>query len=118
MSANQRTSRLANVHPGEVLREEFLKPMGLSQYRLARKLGIPESRVSEIVNGERGITADTALRLARFFDTGYDLWLNLQHRFDVEEAQKAKGREIQRIAPCALSFGRRSGSWERGSVAR
>lgn len=95
--------RLANVHPGEVLLEEFLKPMGLSQYRLAKQLGIPESRVSEIVNGERGITADTALRLARFFDTSHDLWLNLQHRFDVEEAQKAKGREIQRIAPCVPS---------------
>lgn len=91
--------RLPNVHPGEVLREEFLKPLGVSQYRLAKALGIPESRVSEIVRGTRAVTADTALRLARYFN---ELWLNLQDRYEVEETQRAKGPEIERIARCEL----------------
>jgi addiction module HigA family antidote len=97
MSVKSKTARLPNVHPGEVLLEEFLKPLKITQYRLARRLGIPESRVSEIVNGERGITADTALRLARFFGTSHELWLNLQDRYDVEEVRREKGSEIQRI---------------------
>ena|SRR5437899_2898477 len=92
--------RLPNVHPGEVLLEEFLKPLGLSQYRLARDLNISESRVSDIIHGDRGITADTALRLARYLGTSHELWLNLQDRYDVEEAQRANGRQIDRIAPC------------------
>ncbi|MGA2051944.1 MAG: HigA family addiction module antitoxin, partial [Opitutales bacterium] len=93
--------RLPNVHPGEVLLEDFLKPLGLSQYRLAADLGIPESRVSEIVRGARGVTADTALRLARYFRTSHELWLNLQDRYDVEETQRAKHREIEKIRPHA-----------------
>lgn len=94
--------RLPNVHPGEVLREEFLKPLGVSQYRLAKTLGIPGSRVSEIVRGTRAVTADTALRLARYFNTSHELWLNLQDRYEVEETQRAKGPEIERIARCEL----------------
>ncbi len=80
--------------------EDFLKPFGISQYRLAKELGIPESRVSEIINGTRAVTADTALRLARFFGTSHELWLNLQDRCDVEEAHRAKGTEIDKIRPC------------------
>ncbi len=97
-----KTKKLANVHPGEVLQEDFLRPLGLSQYRLAKDLGIPESRVSDIVRGTRAITADTALRLARYFNTSHELWLNLQDRYDVEETRRAKGKEISRIAPCEL----------------
>jgi addiction module HigA family antidote len=97
MSMKSKAARLPNVHPGEVLFEEFLKPLKLSQYRLAKHLGIPESRISEIVNGVRSVTADTALRLAQFFGTSHELWLNLQDRYDVEEVQRAKGNEIQRI---------------------
>ena len=98
MNMKSKVGRLPNVHPGEVLREEFLKPLKLSQYRLANALEIPESRISEIVHGARGVTADTALRFARYFGTSHELWLNLQDRYDVEEAQRAKGREIGRIA--------------------
>ena len=99
MSTKIHSRRLPNVHPGEVLMEDFLKPLGLSQYRLAGDLGIPESRVSEIVRGARGVTADTALRLARYFGTSHELWLNLQDRYDVEEIQRAKSKEIGRIRP-------------------
>ncbi len=102
MSTKSKGARLPNVHPGEVLLEEFLKPLGISQYRLAKALDIPESRVSELVHGTRSVTADTALRLARYFGTSHDLWLNLQDSYNVEEAQRTKGREIQRISPCEL----------------
>ena len=97
-----KTKKLPNVHPGEILLEEFLKPLGVSQYRLAKDLDIPESRVSDIVHHTRGITADTALRLARYFNTSHELRLNLQDRYDVEEAQRTKGREIERIERCGL----------------
>lgn len=97
-----KTRKLANVHPGEILREDFLRPLGISQYRMAKDLGIPESRVSDIVRGTRAITADTALRLARYLNTSHELWLNLQDRYDIEETQRTKGREISRIAPCEL----------------
>jgi addiction module HigA family antidote len=72
------------IHPGEILLEEFLGPMGLSQYRLAKGLSVPPRRINEIVHGKRRITADTALRLARFFGTSESLWLNLQSRYDIE----------------------------------
>lgn len=72
------------IHPGEILLEEFLEPMGLSQYRLAKGLSVPPRRINEIVHGKRRITADTALRLARFFGTSESLWLNLQSRYDLE----------------------------------
>ena len=92
-----KTKILPNVHPGEVLLEEFLKPMGLSQYRLAKAVGIPESRISDIVHGARGISADTALRLSRFFGTTAKIWLNLQNAYDLEEAERAKRKEIEKI---------------------
>ncbi len=78
---------LANVHPGEVLLEEFLKPMGISQYRLARDTGISQMRVSEIVRKKRGISADTALRLARYFGTSVKFWMGLQDDYEIEAAR-------------------------------
>lgn len=75
---------LPPIHPGEILLEEFLKPLGLSQYRLAKGISVPPRRINEIVHGKRAVTADTALRLARFFGTSDRFWLNLQTRFDLE----------------------------------
>jgi addiction module HigA family antidote len=76
--------RLRPVHPGEVLWEDFLQPLGLTQYRLAKSLSVPPRRINEIVHGKRAVTADTALRLARFFGTSERFWLNLQTGFDLE----------------------------------
>jgi antitoxin HigA-1 len=75
---------LEPIHPGEVLLEDFIGPMGISQYRLAQGISVPPRRINEIVHGKRGITADTALRLARFFGTSERFWLNLQNRYDLE----------------------------------
>jgi addiction module HigA family antidote len=76
--------KLPPIHPGEILLEEFLKPMGISQYRLAKDISVPPRRINEIVHGKRAITADTALRLGRFFNMSPQFWLNLQNRFDLE----------------------------------
>jgi len=83
--------RLRNVHPGEVLLEEFLKPMDLSQNAIARAIGVPPRRINEIVLGKRGITADTAIRLAKYFGTSEQFWMGLQADCDLEEARKAIG---------------------------
>ena len=91
---------LPPVHPGEVLLEDAMKPIGLSANRLASHLGIPASRVLEIVNGNRAITADTALRLARFFGMSAQFWMNLQTNYDLRIAERASGAEIARaVAP-------------------
>jgi addiction module HigA family antidote len=94
--------KLKNVHPGEVLLEEFLKPMGVSQNRLARDIGVPPRRINEIVLGKRAITADTALRLARYFGTSEGFWMGLQSDYDIEEARTVLGtrltREVRRHA--------------------
>jgi antitoxin HigA-1 len=94
--------RLTPVHPGEVLLEEFLLPLGLTQYRLAKGLSVPPRRINEIVHGTRAITADTALRLARFFGTSERFWLNLQTTYDLElERDRLEGRlerEVQVLA--------------------
>ena len=79
--------KLPPIHPGEILLEEFLKPMGLSQYRLAKDINVAPRRINEIVHGKRSITADTALRLGRFFGMSPQFWLNLQSRFDLEIAE-------------------------------
>ena len=79
-----RSKRLRPVHPGEILAHDFLEPLGLTQYRLAKSLTVPPRRINEIVHGKRAISADTALRLARFFGTSERFWLNLQTRFDLE----------------------------------
>ncbi|MGH7612902.1 MAG: HigA family addiction module antitoxin [Gemmatimonadales bacterium] len=84
--------RLRPVHPGEVLGEDFLQPLGLTQYRLAKSLSVPPRRINEIVHGKRAITADTALRLARFFGTSARFWLNLQTGFDLEVEKRDRLR--------------------------
>jgi addiction module HigA family antidote len=76
--------KLPPIHPGEILREEFLEPMGISQYRLAKDISVPPRRINEIVHRKRSITADTALRLGRFFNMSPQFWLNLQTRYDLE----------------------------------
>jgi addiction module HigA family antidote len=84
---------LAPIHPGEVLIEEFLKPLGISQYKLAKDINVPARRMNEIVHGKRSITADTALRLSRYFKLSERFWLNLQARYDLEmEKDKFRGR--------------------------
>ena len=83
------------IHPGEVLHEEFLKPLGVTQYRLAKDLSIPPRRINEIVLGRRSITADTALRLARYFGTTERFWLNLQTRYDLEVERDRLGKRLQ-----------------------
>jgi addiction module HigA family antidote len=88
--------KLPNVHPGEVLLEEFLKPLSLSQNRLARDLSVPPRRVNEIVLGKRAITPDTALRFARYFGTSERFWLGLQLDYDLEEARRSFGERIAR----------------------
>lgn len=94
--------RLPNVHPGEVLLEEFLKPLGLTQNRLAREIHVPPRRINEIVLGKRALTPDTALRLARYFGTSNRFWLGLQMDFDLEETQRQVGERIERqIQPLA-----------------
>jgi addiction module HigA family antidote len=87
------------VHPGEILREEFLKPMHISVYALARRLRVPAPRINDIVLKKRGITADTALRLARFFGTTEHFWLNLQNAYEVNRAKGLLAAEIDRIEP-------------------
>ncbi|MGH2541312.1 MAG: HigA family addiction module antitoxin [Ardenticatenaceae bacterium] len=89
----------APTHPGEMLRVEFLEPMGLTQRELADAILVPYQRVNEIVNGRRGVTASTALRLARFFGTSAAFWMNLQLRWDLYAAQHSEEQELERIQP-------------------
>lgn len=97
-----RRNVLPNIHPGEVLREEFLVPLRLSQNRLARELGVPPRRINEIVLEKRAITADTALRLARFFDTSEAFWMSLQADYDLERTRREIGGALEReIRPFA-----------------
>jgi addiction module HigA family antidote len=88
-----RKKMIAPIHPGEILMEEFLKPLGISQYKLAKDISVPARRINEIVHGKRSITADTALRLSRYFNLSERFWLNLQARYDLEvEKDKLNGR--------------------------
>lgn len=82
------------LHPGEVLLEEFLAPMGISQYRLAKDINVPPRRINEIVHGKRGVTADTALRLARYFGNSARFWLNLQTQYDLDVGQERLGQRL------------------------
>ena len=93
------TTTITPIHPGEVLMEEFLKPLQISQNRLAVAIGVPPRRINEIVHGKRRITADTALRLARYFGTTDRFWLNLQTRFDLEIEKDNLGSALDRIEP-------------------
>ena len=81
------SNRLPNIHPGEILLEEFLQPMGISQYRLAQETSISPMRISEVVRGKRSVTADTALRLARYFGTSVKFWMGLQDDYEIEQAR-------------------------------
>ena len=96
----KKTKTMHPIHPGETLREGFLKPLGLTANRLAIELRVPVTRVNDIVGGKRAITADTALRLARFFRTTPQFWMNLQANYELELAEDARGAEIsERIRP-------------------
>jgi antitoxin HigA-1 len=93
------SKKLPPIHPGEILHEEFMKPRGLSSNALARALDVTPARINEIVRERRGISADTALRLARFFKTDVQSWLNLQMHYDIQCAEDAAGHTIRRIQP-------------------
>jgi antitoxin HigA-1 len=89
--------KLLNIHPGEILLEEFLKPLNITAYRLSKDIGIPQTRTSEILKGHRSITADTALRLSYYFGNSAKFWLGLQNDFDLEEEKKSKSLEFKKI---------------------
>lgn len=94
------TRKFKPVHPGEVLRLDFLEPMGISVYRLAKETGVSAQHLGRVVNGTRGVSGDLALRLARFFGTSAQVWMGLQARYDLDAAEDAAGREIQkRVRP-------------------
>lgn len=90
-------AHLQNIHPGEILLEEFLQPLGISAYRLSKDLDIPQTRISEILKGNRRITADTALRLSKYFGNSAKFWLGLQDDFDLEEERLLKGSSLDAI---------------------
>ena len=87
---------LPPVHPGEILLEDFLKPLNISRYRLAKSIGVPQRRIDEICAGKRAITADTALRLAAYFGTSAEVWMNLQQTYDLKVAERESGRAIRK----------------------
>jgi len=91
-----KNKKLPPIHPGEILIEEFLKPMGLSQYRLAKDISVPPRRINEIVHGKRSISADTALRLGRFFGISPQFWLNLQTRYDLEVTEDLLAERLEK----------------------
>lgn len=91
-----RLDRLPPIHPGEILVEEFMKPLAISIHKLAREIAVPPGRVSAIVNGKRGITGDTALRLARYFGTTPEVWMGLQADYDLRIAERRVGAEVAR----------------------
>lgn len=96
-------TKLTPVSPGEMLLEEFLKPMGLTQYRLAKEIGVPQRRIGEIVSGKRSITADTDLRLCRFFGLSDGWWLRLQADYDTERAKGGLAKTLAKIKPWSIS---------------
>jgi addiction module HigA family antidote len=96
-------NQLPNIHPGEVLREEFLIPLELSAYRLSKDLGVPQTRISLILQGKRKITADTALRLSQYFGTTAKFWLGLQDDYDLEEEQRSLGNQLKSIPKAEMN---------------
>ena len=98
------SKRLPNIHPGEVLMEEFLMPLSISQNALARAIGVPPRRINEIVLRKRAVTADTALRLAAFFGTSENFWLGLQADYDLEEARRGMGKELLRVEQARAEY--------------
>lgn len=101
----KRQKKMSPIHPGEVLLEDFLKPLGVSQYRAAKDLRVPPRRINEIVHGIRSITADTALRLARYFGTTDRFWLNMQARYDLEVEKDRLGDRIEKEVPILARAG-------------
>ena len=97
MILNCKMKKLKNIHPGDVLREEFLKPLGISAYRLSMDIAVPQTRISEILKDNRSITADTALRLSKYFGNSPNFWLGLQNDFDIEEELMLNGTELKLI---------------------
>jgi addiction module HigA family antidote len=91
-------TKIPNIHPGEILLEEFLKPLGLTAYRLSKDIGIPQTRTSQIIKGNRGITADTALRLSKYFGNSVKFWLGLQNDYDIEETMNRIGDKLNQIS--------------------
>jgi len=89
--------QIGNIHPGEVLREEFLEPMGITAYKLAKDIGVNQTRISQILHGTRSITADTALRLGKYFGVTAQFWLNLQNHYDLEEEALKLGENLKNI---------------------
>lgn len=96
---------LAPIHPGEILAADFLEPIGMTQYRLAKKINVHPRRINEIVHGKRGITADTALRLARLFGTSPQFWLSIQDQYELDTEQDRLGEELADIEPLPLAAG-------------
>jgi len=92
--------RLPNIHPGEILREEFLNPLGITAYRLAKDIHVPGTRIADIVGERRGISAETALRLSRYFGNSAQFWLNLQAHYELREAQQQHAGELEAISQC------------------
>ena len=92
--------RLPNIHPGEILREEFLNPLGITAYRLAKDIRVPATRIADILGGRRGISAETALRLSRYFGNSAQFWLNLQAHYELREARGRFAGEIEAIPQC------------------
>ena len=90
-------AKLSNVHPGEILMEEFLKPMNITAYRLSKSIKIPQTRISQIIKGKRRITADTALRLSKYFGTSVKFWLGIQNDYDIEEEQNRLDEILEQI---------------------
>jgi addiction module HigA family antidote len=105
-----KNKKLPPIHPGEILIEEFLKPMGISQYRLSKDISVPPRRINEIVHGKRSISADTALRLGRFFGVSPQFWLNLQTRFDLEVAEDLLAERLEKEVQVLSSNERTEGS--------
>jgi addiction module HigA family antidote len=96
--------KLKNIHPGEVLKEEFLIPLNISAYKLCKDINIPQTRISEILKGNRSVTADTALRLSRYFGNTPNFWLGLQNDFDIEAEMQLKGEQIKMIKKLKIAY--------------
>ena len=103
-----RRKKTSPIHPGEILQEEFLAPLGISQYRLAKDTSVPPRRINEIVRGQRGISADTALRLARYFGTSERFWINLQAHYDLEREKDRLGDRLEREVQSLTDVDRRA----------
>ena len=93
------TDKIAPIHPGEILMEDFIKGLGITQSRLAVAIGVPPRRINEIVHGKRGITADTAVRLAKYFGTSAELWMNLQSHYELRLERRALREQLESIVP-------------------